>query len=207
MMVKAFLIFIGAMVVAPGARAADDCLGYQLTPAVEISAPQWSKQVIQPIIPMDLWHGNVVATMADNFNIAVDVTPIEDGYCVALKSVDAAIGYEEFNVHIDSRHAPGTCAYNAILAHEDEHIRAYLSVTDDMHDDIHAAVATAAAAVTPVFIQNEGQIDAAMDALHDALQSHPDLILIHNRLRAAQEIRNKSVDAQDDGSRFRRCFE
>ncbi|MBD5388800.1 hypothetical protein HDR63_00915 [bacterium] len=202
---KVFLIFIGLCLWAPMARAGDDCLDYKLTPRVTLTTPLWRKEVVQPLAPMDLWHGNVIATLADNYEVGVDLTGIEDGWCVALKSVDAAVGYEHFLVHIDGRHAPGSCAYNAILTHEDEHIRAYLSVMDELADDMRAAVTSAANAVMPVFVRDASDIDAAIDELHRTLQAHPDLILMHQRIGATQEIKNKAVDQHDDGSRLRQC--
>ncbi len=147
-----------------------------------------------------------MATLVDNYDITGDVTPIEDGYCVALKSVDATIGYNDFLVQIDSRHARGTCAYDAILSHEDSHIRAYLSVIDDMHDDILAAIDHAARTVMPVFVPLNGNIDAALDELNKRLQDHPELILMRRRIRANEEIKNKDIDAHDDGTRLKRCM-
>lgn len=110
---------------------ANDCLPYKITPRVDLQTPTWTKQVVQPLQEMDFLHGNVIATMVDNYDIVADITNIEDGYCVALKSVSALIGYSDFLVQIDIRHKPNSCSYNAILSHEDEHIRAYLSVIDD----------------------------------------------------------------------------
>ena len=45
---------------------------------------------------MDLWHGNVVATMVDNYDILTDVKEINNGFCVSLKTVNTVIGYNNF---------------------------------------------------------------------------------------------------------------
>ena len=114
-----------------GAFASDDCLDYKLNPNITIKSPIWSKSVVQPLQKMDVLHGDVIATLVDEFEITADITSIEDGFCVALKDIDATIGYADFLVQIDISHRPESCSYNAILQHEDEHIRAYLSVIDD----------------------------------------------------------------------------
>ena len=63
----------------------DDCLFYKLTPQITIESPDWSKQVVQPLQHLNLLHGNVVATLVNNYEITTDITSIEDGFCVTLK--------------------------------------------------------------------------------------------------------------------------
>lgn len=187
--------------------AYDDCLAYKLSPKITLDTPVWSKEVVQPLRHMDLLHGNVIATMVDNYDIVVDITNIEDGYCVTLKSVFATVGYSDFLVQIDIRHQPDTCSYNAILSHEDEHIRAYLSVIDDYKKELKDSIYTAADSITPIFVRNASDIDAAITELNAELQAHPDLILIKQKIKAAEEIRNKRVDQHDTGETLRKCFE
>ena len=189
------------------AAMADDCLSYKITPNVDLTVPQWTKQVVQPLQEMDFLHGNVVATMVDNYDIVADITNIEDGYCVTLKSVFATVGYSDFLVQIDIRHVPETCTYNAILSHEDEHIRAYLSVIDDFKKDLKDAIYSAADSITPIFVRSADDIDAAITELNAELQAHPDLILVKQKIKAAEEIRNKRVDQHDTGQSLQKCFE
>lgn len=198
-----FLIFLALFVVP--ARA-DDCLPYKLTPSVYLDTPQWTKEVVQPLQEMDLLHGNVVATMTDNYDIVADITSIEDGFCVAMKSVNAVVGYSNFLVQIDIRHMPNTCTYDTVLAHEDEHIRAYLSVMDDNRADLKNAIYGAASSVTPVFVKNQSDIENAITVLNERLQSHPDLILAKQKINADQEIKNKKIDMTNDASALEKCF-
>lgn len=204
---KKYLIFtmLVGLYVAPA--IADDCLSYKLKPEINVTTPSWSKEVVQPLKPMDLWHGNVVATLVENYEIIGDTTSIEDGFCISLKGVNAVVGYTDFQVKIDSRHIPESCAYNAILTHEDEHIRAYLSVVDDYRENIKAAVFAAANSVMPIFVRDEKEIDTAMDLLHNSLQSHPELILMNQRIGAEQEIRNKRVDQIETGAHLKQCLD
>lgn len=189
------------------ARAADDCLAYKLNPAVFIQTPAWTKEVVQPLKEMDLFHGNVIATMTDNYDIVADITSIEDGFCVAIKSVNASVGYSNFLVQIDIRHQPETCSYNAVLLHEDEHIRAYLSVIDDNVAELQKSLYNAADSIMPIFVRDQSDIDAAVDELNIQLQSHPDLILIKQKIKAGEEIRNKRIDQNDTGAALKKCFE
>lgn len=186
--------------------AMDDCLEYKLKPSVKVKIPDWSKNVVQPLQKMDILHGNVIATMDDNYEITTDITPIEDGFCVAIKKVDAVIGYSDFLVQIDMSHKKNTCSYNAVLSHEDEHIRAYLSVIDDNQDLIKQSISSAADSVTPIFVRNQKDIDGAVDKLNEKLQSHPDIVLLRQHIKAEEEIRNKRVDQNDTGETLKKCF-
>lgn len=206
-MYKAWIcVFAAVFSITHVARGDQDCLAYKIRPRITVVTPAWTKQVVQPLQEMDLLHGDVIATLVDNYDITGDVTPIEDGFCVALKSVSATVGYNDFLVQIDIRHLPDTCAYNAVLSHEDEHIRAYLSIIDDFQTDLHDSIYAAADSVMPVFVKQESDIDSALDELNQKLQAHPDVVLVKQKIRAAEEIRNKRIDANDDGTRIKQCM-
>lgn len=186
---------------------ADNCLEYKKIPRVFINTPDWEKQIVQPNKPMDLWHGNVVATMVDNYDILTDVKEINNGFCVSLKTVNTVIGYNNFRVHIDIRHNPNTCSYNVVLAHEEQHIQTYLSVIDDFKAEFQKAVFSAADSIMPVFVKSREDINMAINMMNDELQSHPDLILIKQKIKAAEEIRNKKIDQNYDYDELKKCFE
>lgn len=189
------------------AFAGDDCLNYKLNPDITINVPVWTKSVVQPLQKMDVLHGNVIATLVDEFEITADITSIEDGFCVALKNIDTTIGYSDFLVQIDISHRPNTCSYNAILQHEDEHIRAYLSLIDDNKDLFKNSIKNAAISINPIFVKNEQDIEMAIDKLNNELQNHPDIILLKQQIRADEEIRNKRVDLNDSGETLKKCFD
>ena len=201
------LVYIFACLFVLPAFAGDDCLGYKLNPVVTISTPVWTKSVVQPLQKMDVLHGNVIATLVDEFEITADITSIEDGFCVSLKNVDTTIGYSDFLVQIDISHKPNMCSYNAILQHEDEHIRAYLSVIEDNQDLFIKSIKNASDSIVPVFVKNEKDIEIAIDKLNSELQNHPDIILLKQQIRADEEIRNKYVDINDTGETLKKCFD
>ena len=186
--------------------AEDECLNYKLAPKINVQSPIWQKNVVQPLQPMDVLHGDVIATMVDEFEITTDITSIEDGFCVALKNIDVIIGYSDFLVQIDISHQPDTCSYNAILQHEDQHIRAYLSVIDDNQDLLQESIKSAANSITPIFVQNEKDIESAIDKLNNQLQNHPDIVLLKQQIKAEEEIRNKYVDLNDSGEALKKCL-
>lgn len=185
---------------------ANDCVSYKMTPKITILTPSWTKEVVQPLEPMDLWYGNVIATMVDNYDIVADITSIEDGFCVGVKQVDAEIGYSNFLVQVDIRHIPNTCSYDAVLLHEDQHIREYLSVIDDFKVGLHNALYSAADSVMPVFVSNTDEIDDAIEQLNNKIQTHPEMVIIKQKIKAEEEIRNKRIDKNDSGAALKKCI-
>ena len=201
------IIFIFLSLCVSSAFAIDDCLNYKITPEITVKSPDWTKSVVQPLQNMDVLHGKVIATLTDEFDITSDITSIEDGFCVALKSVDVTIGYSDFLVQVDISHKPDTCSYNAIIQHEDEHIRAYLSVIDDNQYLLKQSIQSASNSINPIFVKDEKDIESAIDRLNDELQNHPDIILLKQQIKADEEIRNKYVDLNDTGESLKKCFE
>lgn len=185
---------------------ANECLSYKIKPKITINIPEYTKEVIQPRQPMNLLHGNVVATLVNNYDIIANITSVEDGYCVGLKAVEATIGYSDFLVKIDNRHKPKTCSYKAILNHENKHIDAYLSVIDEYKPELYNSLYSAADTVMPIFVKKQQDINDAVEILNNELQSHPDIILVIQKIHADEEIKNKYIDRQEDYSELKKCL-
>ena len=201
-MLKKILIFA----LLPISCFANDCIEYKHTPNIKINSPVHKKSVVQSDEQMDKYHGNVIATLVEDYDIAVDIFSITRGYCVVLKSVDALIGYNDFSVKIDSSHTKGSCSYNAILNHEDKHINAYLSVLDDLSADINSSVFNAADSVMPIFVSTREDIDSAIEEINYEMRHHPELILMKQKISSSQEIRNKRIDQNEDNHELKSCL-
>lgn len=205
-MLKFIPIF--AVVLLCGTGWADDCLQYKITPKITINQPDWTKTVVQPEESMELWnHGNVVASLVEKNQVVADVKFIKTGFCVILKEINVIYGYEDFLVKIDKSYVPDTCAYNAVLNHENKHIQTYLSVIDDNKTELHQTVFDAANSVMPIFVEKKSQVDAAIEQLNQAYQAYPGLVLIKQKINAAEEIKNKKIDQDEDGVELMNCFE
>lgn len=185
---------------------ANDCMAYKIKPKITIVTPEYEKQVVQSKQPMNLLHGNVIATLVDNYDIVTEITPVKNGYCVSLKSVEATIGYTNFLVQIDSRHGLATCSAKAVLNHENLHIGAYLSVIDDNKVELYDAIYSGADSIVPIFITSEIDANNAIEKMNNELQSHPDVVLAIQKIHADEEIKNKNIDRQEDYSELKRCL-
>ncbi len=187
------------MLFVTSAFADDRCVAYKAPLGVKIGKPDWVKKVGQPLKVMDLYHGNVTATLVDEYDIIVNIDELPDngGFCVGIKNINATIGYSDFLVKVDMRHKLDSCSYNAVLAHEAEHIKAYLSVIDDFQNDLKNSVYSAANSIMPIYVLSENDIGSAIDDLNLKLQMHPDLVLMKQKISAAEEIRNAKVDEDE----------
>ena len=184
----------------------NECILYKIKPKITINIPEYTYDVIQPRQTMNLLHGNVVATLVNNYDIVADITSVEDGYCVGLKAINATIGYNDFLVKIDKRHKLHSCSFNAILAHENMHIDAYLSVIDDYKTELYNSLYSAADSVMPIFVEKQSELNNVVEKLNNELQSHPDIILMIQKIHAAEEIKNKTIDQNEDYSTLKKCM-
>lgn len=203
-MLKIFITIFICLFASP--LLADDCLVYKKNPDVLIDTPSWTKVINQPETPMDKLHGNVEANLVNNYDMIIDVIPVSDGYCISLKGIDAQIGYNSFIVNIDMEHELNSCAYNAVLNHEDKHIDVYLGIIKEFNKEIHQSLYSAADSVMPIFIESETEIDLAADMLNSEFSSHPDLLLLSQKINAAQEIRNKQIDNNETNTELFSCY-
>ncbi|MCB2106842.1 MAG: hypothetical protein KDE14_04030 [Rhodobacteraceae bacterium] len=48
--------------------------------------------------------------------------PTAGGYCVYFRHIDVEYGYLDHDVFVASEYPPGSCEYNAILDHENQHV-------------------------------------------------------------------------------------
>lgn len=203
-MLKYFIVFIFCFI--NFSVLADSCVDYKGIPKINVLNPGYKTSVVLSDEPMDKYHGNVLATLIEDYDIVVDIFSSDGGYCVVLKSVDALIGYNDFSVKIDGSHIPGSCSYDAILNHEKKHIDAYLSVIKDLKSDIENSVFNSANSVMPIFVQSRTDIDFAIEEINHKMTNHPESILMKQKINAAQEIRNKRVDQNEDNSELKSCF-
>jgi len=75
------------------------------------------------------------------------------------------------------------------------------------HLDLHQVIYDAADSVMPMFIKSRDDVDMAIEKINNQLQNYPDLILIKQKIKAEEEIRNKRIDRYEDGTDLIKCFE
>lgn len=185
---------------------AHDCLTYKVEPTILLSQPEYEKTINFSAENMPAHHGKVEANITTNYDVVLDMYETTNGFCVVLSQIKAIFGFNKFDVLIDKQHETNICAYNAVLHHEEKHIEVYLNIIKDFKNDIHDSLYTAADSVMPIFIEKESDIELAFEELNQEFISHPDLLLIAQKVYAAQEIRNKQIDQNEDNGELNSCY-
>ena len=209
-MLKKILCFL----FIPFCAFGDDCIKYKKTPVITIKNPEWTKTVVLSENPMDEYNGKYIAfklhgttetSLIKKYDIDFGFIPEGDGYCLFIKGVDVSIGYENFLVKIDNSHKIDSCEYNAILKHEEKHIDAYLSILKDLEPDIKNSVFNAINSVMPIYAKDIQTADLLLDELYKKIENHPELVLLDKKIDAAQEIRNRRIDQEEDNHELKAC--
>ncbi len=154
----------------------------------------------------DMWHGLVEAAWVNQYDVGFFVQPVKNGICVGINSVNLNMGYEEFNVKIDVRHKKDSCSYNAVLAHENKHIDVYNNVASEFLPDFKRSLESATDSIFPIFVKTYDDVKNATTELKENFFNHPELIVLMQRLEAAQEIRNKRIDQEETGEDLKKCM-
>lgn len=175
------------------------CLKHKVVPSLDIKDPSFSLSVVQPDVEMNYLYGNMIATFVEEYEIEYGVEPVIGGYCVFIEGIKAKVGYTDFVVQIDRRHGEGSCEFESILEHEDEHISEYLDAFRSEKKGIERAIMDAANNILPIFVKSEDEFDDAMNGLEASLQNRPEIKLLKQKISAEIEIRNKKVDVGDKG--------
>ena len=104
------------------------------------------------------WHpvGLMGRDMVWGFRIQVQAHPLERGYCVGLAHAEMTIGFERIDVYVDRRYRAGTCAYQAILDHENQHVRNFRDTLAAHLPALRQTLEKEAAAARPITAASPG---------------------------------------------------
>lgn len=71
-------------------------------------------------------------------------------YCVGLKHAEMTIGYDRIDVYVDRRYRPGSCQYQVILEHENQHVSNFRNILGTYLPVIRRRLADEAAAAPAI---------------------------------------------------------
>ncbi|MCF8466160.1 MAG: hypothetical protein K9G33_02040 [Sneathiella sp.] len=75
-------------------------------------------------------------------------------YCLRLETVKLTFGARKTDIYIDRKYRNDTCAYQAILEHEEEHVRINKKMIDEYLPKITEVLTERAAAIRPFFTKH-----------------------------------------------------
>jgi len=92
------------------------------------------------------------------------------GYCVYLTNVDVDFGWRRMQVYIASEFQPGSCEYNSVLDHENQHVSINNAVLKEFAPRFRAEVERILRTQQPVFSRNaEAGMDLALKAVNSGM--------------------------------------
>ncbi len=116
---------------------------------------------------VDLRHGRILGLtrMSLDFRLRASsrvVSPDRKRFCVSLSTVEAHLGFKDFDVFVARRYAPGTCQYRVTKEHEMRHVSLYRRELNDAVGPFKAAVMAAARKVPVVWTTDPKAASQAM---------------------------------------------
>ena len=143
------------------------------------------------------WHlplGLTVAGLGMGFETEFFVRKSQAaGYCVALAKAKVTVGYRDLRVYISSDYADGTCEFDAILAHEQEHLRIDRGVLEDYKTKFQALLRRLRRGKKVVFVHRKSAARSAY-ILHLRRQFKP----LVAEMQAVRARKNGAIDTKEN---------
>ena len=109
--------------------------------------------------------------------------------CAFPQSITVEIGYPEFTIWVDRRYRRGTCEYQAILDHEQDHIRIYREQLRLFIDGFRQKIASVIRQQRPAFATSA---DIAVDQVKNQLFGR--ILPLRGELQRIADQANSAID-------------
>ena len=108
-------------------------------------------------VPLGLTHGAISARYETTFAYGKD----RGMYCVSLTEAEISVGLVELTVYVSNEYARGSCQYNAIHAHEMDHVKRDREVVKRYQERIRKALSRIIRAKRVIRVYNKAQARSA----------------------------------------------
>ena len=119
------------------------------------------------------------------------------GYCVALAEAKVSLGYEDVTVYVSSEYPEGSCEYDTILAHEQEHVRINREILKTYKPKLQQAFARVLRSKKVMFARRKDEARSAylLELRHQFKQ-------VVTEMLNARNLKNGAIDTQDNYRRL-----
>lgn len=185
---------------------ADDdlCMQYKKNPNVKVNKAVWNVNINAS--KDDLWPKGGFVTISPFGSFAPQIGYMFNGkyYCVFLESVDATIGFKDFDVVIDRKYPKGSCEYNAILEHEKHHIADSEKALDVVFPGVDAALRDAADNILPIYVENVDDVPVAAENIQNQIVENKKLKELVDKFKQQQIKDADALDGTED-EKIKKC--
>ncbi len=141
-------------------------------------------------LPLGLTVHELGMRFETKFFIRMARTP---GYCVALAEAKVTVGYKDRTVYISSNYAKGSCEFDAILAHEREHLQINQGVLNDYKAKFRAVLRRMRRGKKVIFVHRKSAARSAY-ILHLRRQFKP----LVAEMKAVLARKNGAIDTKEN---------
>lgn len=147
------------------------------------------------------WHlpiGLTVAGFDTRFETTFSYREAQPfGYCVALAEAKVSLGYEDITVYVSSEYPQGSCEYDTILAHEQEHVQINRNILRTYKPKFQQAFARVLASKKVIFAQRKDEARSAY-----LLELQHQFKPVVTEMLTTRNLENGAIDTQDNYRRL-----
>lgn len=140
-------------------------------------------------------HGLTLSKMEEKTFLQTVLVPVKGGFCLYPVSLTLTVGFSKMAVLIDSRYAPDSCPYKAIMEHENEHVKTNYYTLRFYLPFIRDAYQKALLKIKPAFFATPLQQKTATEHMMEFLQKQTRPIF--NFFNQVQRQENQKLDTQE----------
>jgi len=200
---------------APGATAAeceapDDASSFVVNVHIDPGKPNISNKLSKAQLSGALSHGRrrqILGVMQGDvdlrWRINYKIEEFRDGICFWVASADIELAYRQLDVYIAREYEPGSCQYEAILDHENEHVQVARSIMSPYAQQIRASLTTLSIPTRdlPSVADTAEQAHAQVNAVF-----RQQLMPVREQMYQVVRARQADVDTRENyGRTFRQC--
>ncbi len=114
------------------------------------------------------------------------------GHCAALAEVIVTVEYHEMTVFVGSEYPKGSCEYEAILAHEKEHVAIHSDVLERYEGKLRDAIQGVLRSKKTIFVHRKGEARSAY-----LVEFERQLQPVLTKMTAERRYRNGKIDTRE----------
>jgi len=135
--------------------------------------------------------------------IKYEIEEFGDSNCFWVASADVELAYRQLDVNIASEYEPGSCQYEAILDHENEHVQVARSIMGPYAQQIYASLTTLSIP-TPDLPSVADSPEQARAEVHKVFKRL--LTPVRDKMHRVLRAKQAEVDTRENYRRtFRQC--
>lgn len=202
-MVKKFITVLCCLFFACSCFAGS-CDKYKKSPDVTLSKAD--QKIIIKKSDKDLWPVGGFVNIQPFNSVSPKIGYVFNGkdYCVYLDSVDATVGFRDFEIIIDKKYGKDSCEYNAVLEHENHHIMDAKNALNDIFPKIKKALKNSADLVEPIYAENADAVPYAFEKITNRLTENEKLKELVQEFKDKQTHDAAELDSTPD-EKLKKC--